>query len=210
MVEVIEDEVFSSKALGRLTHLNLSNNKLKILPPSMVELPELRELNLANNVLQILPYNIHRLVSLCVLKLNGNRLQALPSPIALLRLTQADISVNCLHLPNSVTGLRHYVQLKNEPTLFELAGAVLTTHLSRQTTRLQLPDTEEVPKMLIDYMKNAKYCRYCGKTVFRYTMTFQADDSSFAHELVKSSRDYNVCTVRCDKCTLSWYGRDIG
>ena len=71
--------------LGCLTLLNLNDNLLTSLPPSLHLLTHLKQFSVTNNVLTHLPPS---LPSLTELHLDGNKLKSLPSEIGHLRKLQ--------------------------------------------------------------------------------------------------------------------------
>ena len=69
-------------ALTSLTNLNLSCNKITVLPPEMAELQNLKKLKLINNGISEIPPGINALTSLEVLYLSWNRITTLPPEMA--------------------------------------------------------------------------------------------------------------------------------
>jgi len=61
--------------------LDLSQNALKDLPPSLFSIAGLSCLNVRNNNLSVLPANIHKAIGLCALDIAGNRLRWLPGEV---------------------------------------------------------------------------------------------------------------------------------
>ncbi|MFX0139779.1 MAG: COR domain-containing protein, partial [Candidatus Hodarchaeota archaeon] len=77
--------------------LNLSNRKIREIPPEIGELINLKVLNLSRNELIFIPSEIGNLINLTTLSLNRNRLKILPSRINQLKsLNTLDISFNQL------------------------------------------------------------------------------------------------------------------
>ncbi|KAJ9100012.1 hypothetical protein QFC19_005830 [Naganishia cerealis] len=68
----------SFSMLNRLRYLNLKGNKLKSLPPCLLEMPSLEILDVSRNELVALPEEPGRLVQLRVLSISQNRLTKLP------------------------------------------------------------------------------------------------------------------------------------
>jgi Leucine-rich repeat (LRR) protein len=66
------DRMLSSKKLTELRELDLSNNRLNVLPPSIGTLTSLEVLNISGNNLKQIPAFVDQLPSLKVLKLCGN------------------------------------------------------------------------------------------------------------------------------------------
>lgn len=92
--------------------LDLSNRKLRELPPSVGKLTGLRKLCLRRNHLTRLPPEIGTLSNLEVLDLGDNQLMRLPDAIGSLhRLRQLDLSNN--HLPELPVSLRSLAHLRN-------------------------------------------------------------------------------------------------
>jgi len=90
-----------------VTSLNLSNNQLSSIPPSINNLTELTVLELHNNLLSNIPSSIGNLTSLRELSLFNNKLSSLPADIGnLTNLTRLSLSSNGLsNLPTSFTNL---------------------------------------------------------------------------------------------------------
>lgn len=68
-----------------LTHLNISYNKLTVLPPEIKQLRQLQLLNVSHNHLKSLPITIGLFPNLKVLDVSYNELKSLPSSFAELR-----------------------------------------------------------------------------------------------------------------------------
>ncbi|CAK9293626.1 unnamed protein product [Gordionus sp. m RMFG-2023] len=104
--------------LTNLVSLEVRDNMLHNLPPSMLTLPKLERLDLGNNEISILPEQLV-LPSLQELWLDGNQLASLPSSICnLAKLSCVDLSENQLTtLPNKIGKLVNLTDLdasKNE------------------------------------------------------------------------------------------------
>jgi Leucine-rich repeat (LRR) protein len=83
-----------------LWDLNLSNNRLETLPPSMATLTKVSELYVSNNRLKELPSFIGRLSTLTFASVNGNELTKLPtSMVALTNLKHFYAQHNALEGP---------------------------------------------------------------------------------------------------------------
>jgi len=61
-----------------ITRLTLSHNKIRVLPPSIANLSNLRHLNLFNNQLEELPTSLSSMTKLKILNLGMNKLSSLP------------------------------------------------------------------------------------------------------------------------------------
>ncbi|GMJ07612.1 plant intracellular ras group-related LRR 9 [Hibiscus trionum] len=83
--------------ISGLLLLNVSTNQLKVIPESIARLEQLEELNVSTNLLDSLPDSIGLLHNLKVLNVSGNKLKALPDTICLCRsLIELDVSFNSL------------------------------------------------------------------------------------------------------------------
>jgi hypothetical protein len=86
---------------GGLQSLDLSNNRISSLPPSMENLEQLQELRLGGNKLHQFLENCSRLRDLKALHLDSNLLEGLPPDMENLRLLTLNISFNPLtHFPS--------------------------------------------------------------------------------------------------------------
>jgi leucine-rich repeat protein SHOC2 len=94
----------SSEDVIKLTHLNLSRNKLSFLSPNLLSyFKQIKTLSLECNQLTSLPNNMNILSSLRDLRLQYNMIEGLPRSINQnLNLTSVDLSINQLNsLPSS-------------------------------------------------------------------------------------------------------------
>ena len=76
------DRVLQMKKMNSVKVLDLSNNKLNVLPPSLSELRELEELDVSGNCLSEIPPFVLSLPKLKVLWVSGNTEVKLPSQAA--------------------------------------------------------------------------------------------------------------------------------
>ncbi|CAB3404372.1 unnamed protein product [Caenorhabditis bovis] len=78
-----------------LRNLDLSDNKIRIIPTFIGNFSQLKQLHLANNCIEILPDKIGHLKKLEILNLAGNKLSSLPDTLAgCTELKSIDISSN--------------------------------------------------------------------------------------------------------------------
>jgi Leucine-rich repeat (LRR) protein len=82
--------------LQQLTVLSMESNRLKMLPDGLMECLALQQLNVRNNELTGLPVSVNLLTALQVLDASMNRLAWLPSLAGMTRVTQLQLSYNCL------------------------------------------------------------------------------------------------------------------
>lgn len=91
-----------------LRTLDLSKNKLKILPKSVGKFKELKILNVSNNLLDSLPEEINELSKIETLQVNCNLLKSLPPLNNLMFLKRASIGDNQLSVfPEFLCELKH-------------------------------------------------------------------------------------------------------
>lgn len=97
-----------------LRHLDISENKLHLLPPEIGRLQSLEVLYLSQNELEVLPDELTTLSRLQDLKCDHNRLRNLPLGIgSLAQLTHMDVSFNQLEtLPTSMMALSALASLQ--------------------------------------------------------------------------------------------------
>lgn len=96
-----------ARCCHELRHLDISENKLRQLPPEIGQLWNLELLRLSQNELEILPDELTTLLRLQDLRCDHNRLRSLPLGIGNLKqLTHIDVSFNQLEtLPTSMMAL---------------------------------------------------------------------------------------------------------
>jgi len=134
-----------------LRTLNLSNNRLTALPPSITAITSIKILEVKNNKLQSLPEPMGELKSLQSLHLDSNLLSALPPSIQLCAsLKQVSLSHNALtELPEALCALPHL-------ELLDLSSNTLTcvpAHVASLTaTELNL-DHNQVSQIHADIHK---------------------------------------------------------
>ncbi|MCX6291273.1 MAG: leucine-rich repeat domain-containing protein [Bacteroidetes bacterium] len=94
---------------GSVYKLNLSKTKLKVFPPGIFKLTNLRELDLSKNKLDSLPKEIGTLTSLMRLNLSNNNLAQLPDEIGrLASLTYLGLNRNVIEsLPATIGDLEN-------------------------------------------------------------------------------------------------------
>ena len=114
----------SGKLVANLRLLNLSRNRLKVLPHKFPQLKALVQLRLDCNELQTLPRTFGKMVSLKFFSASSNKLVVLPPSFPQLCLDSLDLFGNPFH-PG---GLVRRCQELRLPPLMELAGRVVKRH----------------------------------------------------------------------------------
>lgn len=66
----------------KLTKLTLKNNRLRVIPHSVLQLTQLRELDLSDNALETLSSNLGEMQELQELNVDGNKVTELPAALA--------------------------------------------------------------------------------------------------------------------------------
>lgn len=132
-LKVIPEDV---KKLPNLLELKITRNKLRELPEWIGNFPELRRLDLSYNKLVSVPASIGKLHNLQYLGLNRNLIETLPEETGNLKnLVTLEMWDNELdYLPESMKNLRN---LK----VFELRGILFSQEEQQQISEL-LPETE--------------------------------------------------------------------
>lgn len=134
-----------------LQHLDLSQNRLHVLPSQFCQLRELINLKLDNNKLVWLPFNIGRLSKLRFLSAAHNQLALLSSDFRKLNLENLDLFDNPFVQPNP---LDHTIQLTFPLTLQEMS--------SRAVANLRIPyGPHLIPAHLCKNLDLSKTCD-CG------------------------------------------------
>ena len=186
---------------GRIIELNLNNKDfgkegIKILPPEIGKLTELRVLTVNDNDLTLLPKEIFNLKKLIILEIKNNNLVSLPPGIKKIsRLLTLDLRHNEIkELPEEIGKLKSLVKLHlwgNElKTLPSTIGSLTSlkelylrgnrlTHLPVSITRLKPTYLDildnylcnvpgKVIRWLEKYDKNYKSLQFCDKTDYRF------------------------------------------
>jgi Leucine-rich repeat (LRR) protein len=88
-------------SMMELSFLDVTGNRLRALPASLVQLQLLETLRASKNLLECLPNNMRNMTSLKILELNDNRIVMLPMELGILsRLTRCLIANNPIQIPN--------------------------------------------------------------------------------------------------------------
>jgi len=107
-------EILLTKGISKkIVWLDLSGNRLRILPPEICHFTNLRLLNISSNRLTTLPAEIGQLTNLIWLNLSDNQLSILPAEIGqLTELVGLDLARNNLKfLPSEIGDLRKLTNL---------------------------------------------------------------------------------------------------
>jgi len=144
--------------------LNLSENKIILLPNYFCNLRQLVTLNVSKNQLKLLPPSLGKLASLKHLHASGNNLRVLPGSFSSLRLDTLELSGNDLQETGDTTDtkvLRN--RLETVPSLLEMVATVLV----KQAVRLS---PEDVTPQLLAYMDSGMRC-LCSQPVWNNVVT---------------------------------------
>merc|ERR1712059_30869 len=144
--------------------LNLSENKIILLPNYFCNLRQLVTLNVSKNQLNLLPPSLGKLASLKHLHASGNNLRVLPGSFSSLRLDTLELSGNDLQETGDTTDtkvLRN--RLETVPSLLEMVATVLV----KQAVRLS---PEDVTPQLLAYMDSGMRC-LCSQPVWNNVVT---------------------------------------
>ena len=140
--------------LINITNLDLSNNKLSILPLEICNLINITNLDLSDNQLETLPLEIGKLINLTYLELFNNQLSTLPKEIInLINLTDLYLSDNQLTtLPKEIGNLINLTDLflPNNKLLtlpLEIGNLINLTNLNLHNNQL-LKLPDEMGKLI--------------------------------------------------------------
>lgn len=117
-ISLIPDQFFP--CLPSLLHLNLSNNKLASIPPTVKKVKKLKTLNLNSNCLISLPSELGDLQYLQELEVSDNKLSVLPESVCngCINLTRLNVSNNRIRfMPaeiDNIKGLQDLLMEKNQ------------------------------------------------------------------------------------------------
>ncbi len=129
--------------LKKLTNLNLRNNCLSSIPPSIDILQNLRELNLSNNELSALPHTIRDLKNLTHLNISGNNFAKIPEYLK--NLKTIDISNN------------PFISLESFKYLFSNPNLTITSRLGPMDEKYYSINSLKIPKKVKDYWYDGNY-----------------------------------------------------
>jgi len=153
---------FCTGALSKsLKLLNLSENKIILLPNYFCNLRQLVTLNLNNNQLKLLPPSLGRCNSLKHFHASGNNLKLLPGSFSRLRLDSLELSANDFSSETESRVLRD--RLENVGTMLEMVARFI---VKKGIT----VDPEEVTPQLLNYLDSGMTC-LCGCPVWNNVVT---------------------------------------
>jgi len=141
--------------------LNLSDNKIILLPNYFCNLRQLVTLNLNNNQLKLLPPSVGRLTNLKHFQASGNNLKVLPGSFSRLRLDTLELTSNDFDHRMEPRVLRD--RLENVSTLLELVARYIT---KKGIT----VGPEDVTPQLLNYLDSGMRC-LCGSPVWNNVVT---------------------------------------
>jgi Leucine-rich repeat (LRR) protein len=116
--------------------LNLANNRIQELPPSIGNLSNLYSLDLSHNQLRTLPKELGKLSNLAALNLSGNRLTAVPAVIGrLTNLQSLALDNNALLTLCALPKLQlQNLSIHNNPIVDRLQGEALAIYEASQAS----------------------------------------------------------------------------
>jgi len=143
--------------------LNLSDNKIQLLPNYFCSLKSLLTLNVSRNQLKALPPSINKLSNMKHFDSSGNNLRVLPGSFSSLRLDSLELSSNDFEEYEGSEARILRNRLENVSSLLELAARDL---VRRGVT----VDPEEVFPRLLAYLESGMRC-LCSKPVWNNVVT---------------------------------------
>jgi len=157
--------------------LNLSFNKIKLVPNVLCRLSELVSLNLNNNELTQLPPSLGKLSKLKYLAASNNFITFLPGSVVALRLESLELSNNDLDNADSRIICN---KLEAVSSLMEISG--------RTVVKLKVPYTDEdILPHVQRYLESVMFCP-CNQPVW----------NNVARAMVKVQLDRIAKSVSCD------------
>lgn len=185
-----------------LTHLDVSENKIKRLPENLDRLKQLLTLQASHNQLERLPATIGKLKKLKSLFVSNNQIPLLAASVVNLHLTELDVAHNKFDSTRACI-----VQHKNQfPSLQTLCAETIVAN------RIPYSD-ENLFQHLHSFVKNYHWC-WCGKRVFdRFIQCVFHSNLSFmtaSLHLAGSDRTIPIeayfCSQKCcDRFTLKCF-----
>lgn len=160
-LEAFSEALCLSTLQNTLQVLDISQNKLRCLPPRFCQLRQLINLKLDDNALVCLPFHIGRLSKLQLLSASHNQLTMLPADFRKLSLENLDLFGNPFIQPSS---LDHTMRLTFPLTLQELA--------SRAVANISIPyGPHLIPAHLCRDLDLAKTCDCSRACISSYIET---------------------------------------
>lgn len=207
-IEKLPPELFEDKLLNSLQYLDISDNKLAVLPDTLCCARRLMTLVVKSNRLQKLPHALGFMPCLSVLDLASNELQLLPASLLMRSLTTISIC------DNPMDGAILDPLVSPDPTttrgplrLIELAAQGAAANGYGRKVKLT---AEDVPRCLLELLCTAVPCYSCGKFVIP-TAAFSVILMTGLSQMVSSCGTFmrgsavdimvpvqaNVCSTRC-------------
>jgi len=141
--------------------LNLSENKIVLLPNYVCNLTQLVTLNLNNNQLKLLPPSMGKFTNLKHLQASENNLKILPGSFSRLRLETLELSANDFDPQTEPRTLRD--RLEDVGTLLEIVARFVV----KKGIRV---GPEDVTPQLLNYLDSGMRC-LCGNPVWNNVVT---------------------------------------
>lgn len=147
-----------------LTVLNLSSNKLKFIPPQLMDCENLSKLLIDSNCITKIPFSFKNLTKLRVLNLSSNQIDSFPSTFISGRflIENLDISNNAAdtttiaQIKENFANLVRAQSLSQVQTLLELAAQSITTNKIPYRRHL-------IPPILKEILQKSPTCIQCDK-----------------------------------------------
>ena len=133
------------------TELDLSGQGLTVLPPEIVQFPNLTRLSLSNNQITEIPAAIAQLTKLTTLNLYNNKIAKIPDAIAqLTNLTQLSLASNQItEIPAAIAQLINLTQLYLSNNQITEIPAVISQLINLTTLNLSSNQITEIPAAIV-------------------------------------------------------------
>ncbi|XP_070384062.1 leucine-rich repeat protein 1 [Dermacentor albipictus] len=157
-IERLPPELFEGQLLNSLQYLDISKNKLTVLPDTVCCARKLTTLVIKSNRLQKLPYGLGFMSCLSVLDVTGNALRLLPASLLMGTLNLISIC------GNPMDGVMPLEATTNQGPLPLLQLAAQASAASGYGRKVELT-AEDVPRSLLELLCTASPCYSCKQFV---------------------------------------------
>lgn len=163
-IEVLPAELFGRRLRNSLEFLDVSSNRLSVLPDTLCNLPKLRALLVRGNCLKKLPDALGFTPPLCILDVSDNKLTYLPASLMQLTLEWISVWNNPLSGDVPMDAPEEDASRQQPLSLLDLAAQA-----TLRITRKRRLTAEDVPATVLEWLHTATPCHGCKRPVLPAT-----------------------------------------